>query len=1137
MSTGLLEQRANYTATNYEYGYGSGGGADADNDGRKEIDCSHLLFKMVRGAGYQIPYLTTGQLYAASVYYEEIAEDNVQAGDVAVWQSNAHKHTGIVESFTPTTGKGRFYGSQTSTGPASASFGGNGYWPTPDKFLRPKAQYKTGAPTGAPAAAPAPARISGGSYQFPVRKADGSHYALDELYKELEKETSGHYLLGNHGFWHGGIHFSEASVPHAKLKQAVRCMADGEVVAYRLNKDYLTSSFQGPEKVDSLRYSTSFCLIRHTYESAKRPATPLAPPRVDWTDKTVRLESSRNARDIAAKQLGTTGNFEGLMPAGTELKLLRFHDADNVRYALAQTKVALPGRDRAGAPVTCVATAQIWFVAFDNRGAVLKGSNNQVIFKEVPPPAPATPAPAPEAKPESNKLVFYSLYMHLLPFEQYPLKEGEFQKRLRVKVAGRNVRKEANLTGTPLGQIESGAELEVISVTPEYKASPGDTTTYELAQLKILSKSVKKNGAQTAKAGDVIWMALSKKEVDKEPERYTEEIPPQKRVRPTYWRGLVKAKLKKRIPACGTADGAVIGQLAENSVLEYQTDTLKRVQRDGKQLNMAPCTLVSGGFWDSSVTPPNPLWMVIDSESAELTPEDPTEFDTVMTCSIPIKAGDPVGYLGLYETLASTNGGVKSQHQVHVELLSADPNLEKFLKNPAELKSGRQYLRIAQGKPIYSKGGTAAAPVFTPSTTMGENYVIKPNQSQLYKAPDGKEWHPIKVNTATTPVDGFIAKQDAELITQHDWEKLGFQIIKETNSNADGFLDPQAIPEFYQSLYLKIDQLGNKDGTVTPDEIANALKNVKLRDRWSKLIGYHPTEWQAKSSEPKWKPLDDLLKNTPEVLRHEKERIDNLVFWDSIATAIPALANPSVHHLHPLATLDMFMQKGGQLIDVERFLEKYAAQHDSFMTDSPAFSALSKSNLRTIVEQINKFYESDTGKANLFELAYMFATARHEAYYFPTGEFFSSKPEVGNISYFNKYDPVLATTQAHRDRAVGCENTVQGDGYKYRGRGLVHLTWKKNYRKAKEHFGVDFVTQPDKAAEPEHSIPIMIWGMKEGIFTNKKLADYISASGVDYVNARKIINGSDQQDRIAGYARKFEAILRETSSAKETFTP
>lgn len=129
---------------------------------------------------------------------------------------------------------------------------------------------------------------------------------------------------------------------------------------------------------------------------------------------------------------------------------------------------------------------------------------------------------------------------------------------------------------------------------------------------------------------------------------------------------------------------------------------------------------------------------------------------------------------------------------------------------------------------------------------------------------------------------------------------------------------------------------------------------------------------------------------------------------------------------------------------------------------------------------INKYYDSDPGKANLFELAYMFATARHEAYYFPTGEFFSSKPEVGPLDYFNKYDPVLANTQVRRNRAVANENTAQGDGYKYRGRGLVHLTWKINYRKAKEHFGVDFVTTPEKAAEPEHSVPIMIWGMKEG---------------------------------------------------------
>ncbi|WP_313025331.1 hypothetical protein [Pseudomonas lopnurensis] len=60
--------------------------------------------------------------------------------------------------------------------------------------------------------------------------------------------------------------------------------------------------------------------------------------------------------------------------------------------------------------------------------------------------------------------------------------------------------------------------------------------------------------------------------------------------------------------------------------------------------------------------------------------------------------------------------------------------------------------------------------------------------------------------------------------------------------------------------------------------------------------------------------------------------------------------------------------------------------------------------------------------------------------------------------------------------------------------------------------------------------------MKEGIFTGKKLAHYINASGVDYVEARRIINGADQQQLIADYARRFETILRKTSSARETFT-
>jgi hypothetical protein len=749
-------------------------------------------------------------------------------------------------------------------------------------------------------------------FQFPIRKADGSHYRLEELYKELEKETSGHYLLGNHGFWHGGIHFSERSVPHCMAKQAIRCMADGEVVAYRLNKDYLASNFQGKTECTKLRYSTSFCLVRHTYESTKRPPEKKEKPKIEWPGRVVRLSSSRNARDVAGKNLGKSGNFEALMPAETELQIITVQEAavDGYRFANAKIlKGQLSGTDREGKPATCSVGQAIWFAAFDKSGNIVKANDKSPIFKDITPLPPPEVKPQPEAqKPETNKLTFFSLYMHLLPFEQFPVRDSEDKRRVRVKASGLNVRQEANLTAAPLGHIDSGAELEVISTTPGYRKQPGDTTTYELAQVKILSKAVKKAGKQTAKVGDTVWLALSKTDAGKAPELYAADIPKQKLTRPAYWKGNVSARVTRRLSAFKSPqdeEAKRMGQLAENSVLEYHTDSLKRVMRNGQPQIMAECTIVSGGFWDKTFCPASPVWVVIDKSSTALNPEAPTDFDTVVTCSTPIKAGDPIGYLGLYETPASVKGGKNSLHQVHVETFTADPNLEIFLKNPAGLKDGPQFFRVAKGKPIYNKSGPDTETIFTANGLfVSSNYVIQPNQTRLVKGTDNKAWYAIKVNTATTPVDGYIAKADGETICQHDREKLGFEIIKENNGNTDGFLDPQAIPDFYQSLYLKIDELGNKDGKVSSDELSLALKNAKLRDRWAKLIAYHPTEWQAKSDDTKWQALNTMLKDAPEVLRHEKERIDNLVFWDELAGAMEMALPKQVHHFHPLALMD-----------------------------------------------------------------------------------------------------------------------------------------------------------------------------------------------------------------------------------------
>jgi len=49
--------------------------------------------------------------------------------------------------------------------------------------------------------------------------------------------------------------------------------------------------------------------------------------------------------------------------------------------------------------------------------------------------------------------------------------------------------------------------------------------------------------------------------------------------------------------------------------------------------------------------------------------------------------------------------------------------------------------------------------------------------------------------------------------------------------------------------------------------------------------------------------------------------------------------------------------------------------------------------------------------------------------------------------------------------------------------------------------------------------------MMRGLFTGKKLNDYFNANTCDWLNARRIINGTDHAELIAGYAQKFYNAL------------
>ncbi|TIX88635.1 hypothetical protein [Rhizobium sp. P44RR-XXIV] len=163
-------------------------------------------------------------------------------------------------------------------------------------------------------------------------------------------------------------------------------------------------------------------------------------------------------------------------------------------------------------------------------------------------------------------------------------------------------------------------------------------------------------------------------------------------------------------------------------------------------------------------------------------------------------------------------------------------------------------------------------------------------------------------------------------------------------------------------------------------------------------------------------------------------------------------------------------------------------------------------------------------------LAYMLATVYHE-----TGGTMCAVSENLNYSVaglqatFPKYftaaqaavcarQPPRIANRAYANR-MGNRDEASGDGWRYRGRGLVQITGRDNYAK----YGI--VDNPDMAIDPVKAIEILFDGMINGRFTGKKLADYFSATVTDWIGARKIINGTDRAADIAGYAKKFAAVV------------
>jgi putative chitinase len=88
--------------------------------------------------------------------------------------------------------------------------------------------------------------------------------------------------------------------------------------------------------------------------------------------------------------------------------------------------------------------------------------------------------------------------------------------------------------------------------------------------------------------------------------------------------------------------------------------------------------------------------------------------------------------------------------------------------------------------------------------------------------------------------------------------------------------------------------------------------------------------------------------------------------------------------------------------------------------------------------------------------------------------------QIGHESAQLKYVEEIASGAAYEGRK-DLGNTQPGDGKRFKGRGLIQITGRKNYQQISDAWGVDFVTKPELLATPEYAVKSACWWYKNNV--------------------------------------------------------
>ena len=126
--------------------------------------------------------------------------------------------------------------------------------------------------------------------------------------------------------------------------------------------------------------------------------------------------------------------------------------------------------------------------------------------------------------------------------------------------------------------------------------------------------------------------------------------------------------------------------------------------------------------------------------------------------------------------------------------------------------------------------------------------------------------------------------------------------------------------------------------------------------------------------------------------------------------------------------------------------------------------------------------------------------------------------ESGQLKYVKEiWGPTVAQTRYEGRADLG--NTEPGDGSKYRGRGLIQITGRSNYKACGGALGLELINHPELLEKPQHACMSAAW-----FWATKGLSTLADEGKFETITRR--INGgvNGLADRQMLYARALKVL-------------